>query len=1534
MSEDQEKGYGYASGWSESGFDASIPIWDGRADSLREFKRTVTWWLSSIDLGKTRHFNLAARFAMKQRGAARLRALEFSPEDLAYTPEESVEDPDNPDGDRLIIQEANYSVGVWKLIESWEQMVGKTLNDKKGELRERFYMSLKRAPTEAVMNFSLRFRTQVAEMKAEGISIDDAEAAWFYKQKLALNEVQEQMLETTLNNTAETYADCEREAVRLFKRIHFVGNAPSSFGPSSLTSWRKPQLRPGGSGKGTGWRRPSSSASTSVASGSSNFSKGSSRMGLGASAVNITEQQEQLDDEQEGDSAYFEAYEASGEDHEGLQEGSEFDPLTSLQEEIEVLASELEAAAQEGCDSSELDSIEEQLDGAVEALVTLKEARTQIAAMRKDRGFKGPSVGGPVKKPGSKAGVCHVCHQEGHWKGDPECLGPQSNSKGKGKKGRLQSALKFGSGKKSSETHTVEVNVIDLLPTVPEVTFDSTPQIHEVHVIDSLPGLPEVLLSLSTNKQTLTNDKLLQAALDSACNRSCAGSLWIANVEQALQQAPDHVRSLIQRKPEQERFRFGNGGVLSSVERVKIPMLIGSHIVCLWISSVPCNSLGLLMGKDALDALGAVLDFLKNKVKFQLLDERWHNLHKLNAGHFAIPCLPTPLHKWPPLGVDPWIPVGRAKCCEVQGTKKNWLLKRLQTVCDESPSSACAVEHVVSAVFLEQDDLGEPPDHASQACCDTSNGLQAAGRACSGSMASDVHSSSEPQPLALARNPFVVDSAPLHPLSSSTSSISVDDQGMGRASRGHGEARILAQAVANMSQPGPFSVLAVSSEGVHASSRSNGYGVSLHGGRGNPFWHSSSQEEASQEDAASFGHRDPTSPSAERDRQARTTSRLARAQGRIAKAQGRACEGCSVAQHQVRARRHSGEDSTEVAASCQDHDGQSRMECTTSDLQFIDDSSGAEGQTHGRSLSQESNETSSGGPGIGRRRLASPWFARSSSSELDDGRTSHASTGMGRGTAPRVHVSDVGDKLLSSANGGGRSSGDAEATGFRSSVKPSIGKITKSSFAKLKAGIRQAVHQGFLKLRRLHEILNVNYQDIQETMEASEYDLKMAIVEGEKDCFVSQLLMPALPAFGTEAEVLQTALQFARAGPFLGETFTDTEQVKQQAERRGHTTMDSMTLPAFDFFKDSAQKRAFEAVELADPFAEIIAFPCGPWSPLQALRAKDKHRAMLLRWRRKRHKKLVDFAVNLAKRQLARGKHFIIENPSRSSAWFEVPSLRSFLQQPGLFQVEIDQCCFGLHGPGGGLRRKRTWILTSSEEVARELQGMKCDGSHVHEHVIGGNVSKFAGHYPPDLAKAFVRGLEKQFEREGGAEFDVMMGENELAEGDEPDRQLQPFEDDFDMQDDVDVSQALEPTRAQKQAVLRLHQNTGHRAPLRLAKALAIAGASPEIIKAAKELRCEVCHETQRPSIPRPASLPKPRQFGDQLHIDLVAVKDIHQQITWIMHAIDAASGYQVAQTMEAKSSDEVVNFFNVHWIAVLGTPKIVVADCGPEFTS
>ena len=161
MADDEKK--------EERGFDSYIPVWDGRSDSLRDFKRSVTWWLSSIDLKKTTDFNLAARFAMRQKGSARLRALEFDPKDLEYKPakkELNVEtgmEEDIP---------AQYDYGIQRILSSWEEMVGRTALDRKGELRERFYMTLKRGPSESIPNFAMRFRTLVGEMKAEGVNVD------------------------------------------------------------------------------------------------------------------------------------------------------------------------------------------------------------------------------------------------------------------------------------------------------------------------------------------------------------------------------------------------------------------------------------------------------------------------------------------------------------------------------------------------------------------------------------------------------------------------------------------------------------------------------------------------------------------------------------------------------------------------------------------------------------------------------------------------------------------------------------------------------------------------------------------------------------------------------------------------------------------------------------------------------------------------------------------------------------------------------------------------------------------------------------------------------------------------------------------------------------------------------------------------------------------------------------------------------------------------------------------------------------------
>lgn len=70
---------------------------------------------------------------------------------------------------------------------------------------------------------------------------------------------------------------------------------------------------------------------------------------------------------------------------------SDTEEMLPLQETVELVATELEEAATEGCDEEELAGLEEQIDGAVAALVTLLEACTQINSMRRDRGFKGPT---------------------------------------------------------------------------------------------------------------------------------------------------------------------------------------------------------------------------------------------------------------------------------------------------------------------------------------------------------------------------------------------------------------------------------------------------------------------------------------------------------------------------------------------------------------------------------------------------------------------------------------------------------------------------------------------------------------------------------------------------------------------------------------------------------------------------------------------------------------------------------------------------------------------------------------------------------------------------------------------------------------------------------------------------------------------------------------------------------------------------------------------------------------------------------------
>lgn len=318
---DEEKGGGYGP-WSR------VPQWDGSPATWRKFKREVTWWISSVDLSGTTKFNLAARFLLRQEGIARQRGEEFNPSDLQYKPAEMGLDPDT--GESIQLTEPDYLAGLNKLMAAWETMNGRTALDKRGELRQTFYMDLQRRPGERVTEFATRFRSLVADLRAEGVNLHDNELGWWLKQKLGLDALRKQLLDTALQGS-EDYNVIETEVLRLFRDLHDNDPLKRRFEPSQKLTVR--------------------------------------RM-FGLLSLTKLRRVRPLLHEEEGDD---------------MQSQPNLDEV--LQAEAEILACELEEAENEGVDEDIIQNLETNIEAAAETLVTMREARQQLASVRKDRGY-------------------------------------------------------------------------------------------------------------------------------------------------------------------------------------------------------------------------------------------------------------------------------------------------------------------------------------------------------------------------------------------------------------------------------------------------------------------------------------------------------------------------------------------------------------------------------------------------------------------------------------------------------------------------------------------------------------------------------------------------------------------------------------------------------------------------------------------------------------------------------------------------------------------------------------------------------------------------------------------------------------------------------------------------------------------------------------------------------------------------------------------------------------------------------------------
>ena len=102
----------------------------------------------------------------------------------------------------------------------------------------------------------------------------------------------------------------------------------------------------------------------------------------------------------------------------------------------------------------------------------------------------------------------------------------------------------------------------------------------------------------------------------------------------------------------------------------------------------------------------------------------------------------------------------------------------------------------------------------------------------------------------------------------------------------------------------------------------------------------------------------------------------------------------------------------------------------------------------------------------------------------------------------------------------------------------------------------------------------------------------------------------------------------------------------------------------------------------------------------------------------------------------------------------------------------------------------------------------------------------------------------------------------------------------------------LEQTR---RTIIRIHTNFGHPRMSTLAKMIADAGGSEEMVKCATRYPCSVCKRMSRPRLRRLVSVPRTRQFNDTLLAD-VHFWSYQGRDVLVYSLIDEATRFHVTQ--------------------------------------
>ena len=917
------------------------------------------------------------------------------------------------------------------------------------------------------------------------------------------------------------------------------------------------------------------------------------------------------------------------------------------------------------------------------------------------------------------------------------------------------------------------------------------------------------------------------AALDSACNRTVCGPLWL---EQALERVPGRLKHLVASVEESEKFRFGNGGVLTSTSRTRLPAVVDNKVVCVWLSCVPNPRLGCLLGKDTMEALGTVIDFEDGVVTFKLLDLHDFPLYTLKAGHYGVDlCSKRPFHlsedlkfrkmgkNGPveiPMKLSAWVGRKFRKAAVAKGSEGTSLVENFVSeralLTTTSPTAASA--------RARSDEISSECDHVGRAA------LVAAPKK-PRKMAAYARAGLGPRTLALVGFASLACPFPAASFSSLAAPRGYEPAAVEGGRAGDGPAWKVSGALVAESR---------GAEGVHGLQHGLDdpvpqpawTGVLLHGGRddhpGNP--RDPRPERSAQEDDAKR-HRGSAGDGAggsgasgkTDDRPSRRASDLEAGSDSIGGIGARSGAG----------NRHRRKAEGQAHSSLQGPRGQEVGEgVPRRSSRVVFDASNVCNRDPHAERGLPAQEPSGDGVAFEPAANLCPNGGKS-----DPGRES---PGAGVAVEPVANLCLSG-KGVGPFNADGRGLGRsvpeapvrAEGAGGDGAGPAGVGGYGIQDGRPFRPGLKQIIRQGIAKVRRLASLVCPK-SVLQEALETCvEEDYSKAI----QDHF---LCVP------------------------------EGQEMIAYAERQGHRV-----------------KQDAEGELAANFFAE--ANPLGGTERTGTLRARIAAKKLGYR----------------LKPYLAAGRPYVLLVTGDPSPW-----------QAGLWQV-----CPELRDPGNYLVKiAKGALLTNVEGIAVEQE--------------------YLSRYGPKMARMRVLSLlEKEPPRISPPvpDFEAYANDNPEEESEPEDGQA-PAEEDSELEIELPTT-GKAPSKEMIKAVYRLHQNTGHTSKRRLARALIIAGAPPEAVQAAKMLKCSVRDENKKPNTRMPTALPRVEHPGDHVCADLFSVKDSAGKIFWIAHFVDLASRYQVCRLLLDKTAEEVVKCLS-EWVRVLGAPKALTVDMGPEFVA